>query len=215
MLPFSTLHVCTIIAVLDILRHFGWYKNKFGIQIKNAILYLCLVMVYMLMIILIGNGSIVELYRLAAIAVELFHCACYISNQCERKGVSLDRILIHAAFIEGVIATAAYFIPNVQSILINNMIRNGYPDVYLSFAKYRLYGLSYSMLYGMPVINSLIGAYAVYYALKNKIIYLLMAGIILFSAIINARISIVPIAICFIYMIIILNKNRLTVKKYM
>lgn len=92
------------------------------------------------------------------------------------------------------------------------MIRNGYPDVYLSFAKYRLYGLSYSMLYGMPVINSLIGAYAVYYALKNKIIYLLMAGIILFSAIINARISIVPIAICFIYMIIILNKNRLTVK---
>ena len=64
----------------------------------------------------------------------------------------------------------------------------------------------------MPVINSLIGAEAVYYALKNKIIYLLMAGIILFSAIINARISIVPIAICFIYMIIILNKNRLTVK---
>ena len=85
--------------------------------------------------------------------------------------------------------------------------------MYLRFASYRLYGLSYSMLYGMPVANALIGVYTVYYAIKNKLLYIILAFVILFSSVINARISIVPIALGLLYIIFVINHERIVGKK--
>ena len=128
--PFSTLHLCTVFALFSIISHWRDYRNRFMLHVRNSVIFLSLVMVYMLFIILIGEGSIVELYRLGAIAFELIPCACFISYYSEKKHLSIEKCIIMAAFIEGLIATISFFVPSVQSLLIGNMIRNGYSDVF-------------------------------------------------------------------------------------
>ena len=208
-LPFSTLHLCAIIALLSIIKHWNEYKYRF-LSVINIICFLFLIIIYMFFVISIGEGSFIDLYRLGSIIFEMIPCACYISYTCKKKKVHLEKVIIYSALIEGIIAIILFLSPKLQYLVINNMVTNGYPNSYLKFISYRLYGLSYSMLYAMPIVNAAIGMYTIYYALKTKIVYFFVAFIIIFSAIINARIAFVPIifgGIYLIYLIMLKKKN--------
>ena len=61
-------------------------------------------------------------------------------------------------------------------------------------AGWRMYGFSYTLAYAMPVVQSSVAAYCVYLGINRSYKYFIPMPLILFSAIINARIGIVIFA---------------------
>lgn len=206
LLPFSSLHIVAIIAWLHILTHIGSYRSVFNVHIKKNVFYLTLIMLYLFFVMAFNGrdiGNIVEvLYtRLGAIAFEMIPAACYVVYKASRRRVEVIDLIIYAATIQGIVSVVAFFVPSIQSFIISTMVRNGYSDVYLSFTSYRLYGVSYSMLFGMPIVNSIIGVIALYRSLTKGWKYLFYSILIIFSSVINARISFIVLIISLLYML--------------
>lgn len=207
LLPFSSLHIFAIIAWFHILTHIGTYKAFFNVNtLKKNVFYMTLIMLYLFFVMALNGREISnivgELYsRLGAIAFEMIPAACYVVYKASKRRVEIIDLIIFAATIQGVISVITFLVPSIQNFIVSIMVSNGYSDVYLNFTSYRLYGVSYSMLFGMPIVNSIIGVIALYRSLSKGWKYLVYAILIAFSAIINARISFVVLIISFLYML--------------
>lgn len=206
LLPFSFLHIVAIIAWLHILTHIGTYRAFFKGNIKRNVFYMTLIMLYLFFVMALNGQNISniirELYsRLGAIAFEMIPAACYVVYKASKRRVEIIDLIIFAATIQGVISVITFFVPSIQNFIISTMVRNGYSDAYLKFTSYRLYGVSYSMLFGMPIANSIIGVIALYRGLSKGWKYLVYAILITFSAIVNARISFIVLIISLVYIL--------------
>lgn len=213
LLPFSSLHIVAIIAWLHILTHRGTYKAFFHVHIKKVILYLTVIMLY-LFFVMVGGGrgisdTVGELYsRLGALSFEMIPAACYLVYKASKRRIDIIDLIIFAATIQGVISVITFLVPSIQNFIIYTMVNNGYSDVYLNFKSYRLYGVSYSMLYGMPIANSIIAVIALYRSLSKGWKYLIYTILIAFPAIINARISFIVLIISLLYMLYEVVRTR-------
>ena len=206
LLPFSSLHILALIAWCHILTHRTIYSKFFYLNIVKIALYLIFVMLYIFIVMLVnGQQAIValgEVYsRLGAFIFEMVPVACYIVYKAWRKHIDILDLIIFAATLQGIISVFSFLFPNIQNYIVSTMVENGYSDVYLNLKSYRLYGVSYSMLFGMPIANSIIAVLAFYLSFSKGLKYLICSLLILFSAIINARITFVVLIIFSIFIL--------------
>ena len=115
-------------------------------------------------------------------------------------------IIINTALLQAVTAIASFLIPNVQRFFVERMVAYGYNEVYTTLSSYRMYGFSNALTNATPVVQSIIAVISVWHALRYSKKYYLYALVLMLSAVINARISIVVFAIG----IVILMINRTT-----
>ena len=210
----SFLHLTTIIAIIDYCKHKGEYDKTFDRSLFNLWLKILLVLLYLFIIILFsGNDFISPLYRVGVINFEMIPTSCFIVYQCKRRKYDLIDIIIKAALIQGIICVITMFIPAAQSYLVHRMVSNGLNDKIISFSSYRFYGISYSTIFSMPILNSIISVIALYKAIKKHYIYFVYSLIIALSAIVNARISIVSFFISAVFMFVIIFRDKKDVLK--
>jgi hypothetical protein len=113
---------------------------------------------------------------------------------CFRKKYTeteLIELLLIVGTVQGLLAAFTFIYPEFKSFLLSKMLLYGQQDLYLDLARYRIYGISANMTFSAPIVQSMLGMMAVYLAVKKNMKYMLYFPLLAFSAVINARISIV------------------------
>lgn len=100
-------------------------------------------------------------------------------------------IVLVTASIQSILACLAFLFPNIQGFFVDRMISYGYDEIYTTLSAFRMYGFSNALTNAMPIVQSLIAVLTVWLAINQSVKYYILTFFLLFSAIINARISIV------------------------
>ena len=118
------------------------------------------------------------------------------SSMSVRNVGYLMRVLTTAATLQAVLALASLTIPAVQSTLHGMMQRYGvYSGQHLATWGYRIYGYGTSLMFAIPIVQSVIASWLVLRGILNrKLSSLLLSALIMFSAMINAKISLFTFA---------------------
>lgn len=116
-----------------------------------------------------------------------------IKNDYKRKDIWL--LLIHVAMIQAFLDLLAYVFKPIQDcccFFLQNVM--SIEDI-TWWREYRLYGLSASMTFAMPVTQALLGGLCFLYASKYNAKYYWAVPIIWVSGIINARVALIVVLI--------------------
>ncbi len=203
----NTMHFLAIIAYLLILLNKEYRFNDGRRYLQSLYLFLLVQSAYLFIVGILGTGSLMNAYDPLMYMLEGIPIAYVISKKTILGRCSFVNIVISAGVLQGCISILAFLIPSIQQVIINRMLSYGYREVVIFMAKVRMFGFSYTLPYAMPVAQSIICCLAIFLAINKSIKYIFCAGILAFSAIINARISIGIIGIgCFF---IIFDKLRL------
>lgn len=206
----NTIHLLFIIAILDLL----FLKNKktskiiLSRKIFVSIFLLSISIFYLLLIVLIKQTSILMVYEYIIILIEVITCSIYIILYIKEIGkdfFSFIDILLIIGNIQALIAIIAFLNKDVQ-LFFGDLIANGVyeGEKYRELMGYRIYGYSSSLLYATPLVQTILSNISIFLGIhKNNKRYFLLAPLMMFSAIINARTSIVLFSGCFILVIII------------
>jgi hypothetical protein len=169
------------------------------------------------MLIINQNNNLFIGYDLAVILLEVFPISFVIVKvflKCKGKKEFYD-LLIHAGLLQGIIAISSFIVPDIQMWVINRMIGYGFRDIIMSMADHRMYGFGYNFAYTLPIVQSFLAVLTIYLSINKNIFYILYTPILIFSAIINARASIVVLLIGLILISInVFEKNLKSIFKY-
>lgn len=215
-LTFSFLHITTLISFFDYLRYSKLYRRDFGNKIKKLWLGILCIQAYLFIIIFANDKNYVDpIYRIAAINIEMIPSACFIAFHVKRQKKDIIDIIIKAATIEAIVCVFTLLSSPFHEFIVGLMVSHGYSESYSMFVNYRLYGISYSMMFGMPILNSVLAVIALYKAITHNYQYLISTILLILSAVVNARISILMLIISLTFFIMIVLGDRfLRVKKF-
>ena len=109
---------------------------------------------------------------------------------------SLFDLLLAAGMLQAVTALLAYIFPEVHSAFLHSMFTQEDLDTtYGWVVEIRMYGYSLGLNFGTPVVEAMLAIYALYKAVNVNIKYIVFVPFLAFTAVINARTSMVVIAL--------------------
>lgn len=162
-----------------------------------------------------GNGLaylVGNIYWLISVVPACIMLICMINKNGYGTKDIVNFVLL-AGCIQGLIAAIAFVSPTIKQTLISSMIRGHVfeEDTYDTEIIFRLYGYSSGLTFGMPILQSFLAMLAIYMAVNTSIKYIVFFPLPAFSAVINARTSIVIFLIC--GLIILIEKNQKNLRK--
>lgn len=224
-MPIYLLHILTLHSAFLLVIHYKKEYPKYIIKtrILHLIVPLIIAMLYLLIVILINESSIMKLYQYILIIIEIPICVLYLCCYFVRHKYSIYdviNIVLIAGAIQGVIATLSFLVPPFKDVLINILTErihseNASSDIILAMAEHRLNGFASNLTFTTPIVQSLLGIISLYLALNRNYKYILYMPIMLFSALINARSSFVVLIYGLILIILMSAINRKTIQKFM
>jgi len=153
--------------------------------------------VYFALIILINGESAIGTIDPLLILFEKIPVCILFASVFERRNYSIDdvlRIVVLAGLIEAVLCIIALLNEHVKEEYLQLYISSGYDkglNVYRELATFRLFALASSPNFITPVILATSSIFSFYLCIRGRPFYILSGYILLFAAIINARISFV------------------------
>ena len=122
-------------------------------------------------------------------------------------------ILLNVGMVQGILSVLNFMIPSFHNWFVARIVSYGYDsDTWVVLGTYRLYGLSHSLTFFMPILHSVFFLISLYSFKKNMMKYAVYMIIFAFSAIINARTPMIIIGIG-IVLLIILRINKRSINK--
>lgn len=207
----NTMHVVGFVSLLY-LAIVGGVKRLLIVR-KNTLKLLSGFLVIFLYLLIfacfVNNQSISTILFPVYFIIDIIPFGFAMKEYMERNSLDFSwaiSIIINTALLQAITAVISFFIPNVQSFFVERMVAYGYNEVYTSLSSYRMYGFSNALTNATPIVQSIIAVVSVWLAPRYSKKYYLCALLLMFSAVINARISIVVFAIG----IVILMLNRTT-----
>lgn len=207
-LPVNTIHLVGLISIIYICL---FSSNRIGtIKLDRSVGYIVftfiLIMLYLAIFSIgINRGSITNIASPFYFIFDVIPFAYAIKIYGEKKQISFEAILdmgTVVGVIQAATAIMAFLIPSIQELFIALMTSYGYSSSLETFSSFRMYGFSPYLTFGTPVIQSVLAAYILFFKEKKGIKDYVCTAIIFFSAIINARISIIIILVGFFTLII-------------
>lgn len=188
------------------------FKTKLIIQYGiwvGIVLYICLVGF------ITGNGAeyiAPQIYWLLSVIPTATVISCVI----QREGMGIKGLIdcsLAAGMAQSFLAIAAFLSPAIKQALFTSLVQGHIIEEEKYIGEYyrRMYGLSGGLTFGTPVLQAFLAMIALYMALNYKSKYFLLIPFLFFSAIINARSSVVVVLIC--AGIILVQKNRNMARK--
>lgn len=154
--------------------------------------------------IILGSLNIGGMYIYFILGIEMPIVTTHIILYLREKKYSFDDfiiILLMVGTIQSLIALFAFMIPPLHQSLVKYMVDNGITELYLTL-NYRIYGFSRTLSSATPVVQSILAVFAFYYGINKNLKYFLYVPLLIFSGIINARISLLVLAIGFCFVIL-------------
>lgn len=207
----NTMHVVGFVSLLY-LAIVGGAKRLLIVREKTLKLLSGFLVIFLYLLIFacfVNNQSISTILFPVYFIIDIIPFGFAMKEYLERNSLDFSwaiSIIINTALLQAITAVISFFIPNVQSFFVERMVAYGYNEVYTSLSSYRMYGFSSALTNATPIVQSIIAVVSVWLAPRYSKKYYLYALLLMFSAVINARISIVVFAIG----IVILMINRTT-----
>ena len=211
LLMLNTMHVVGFVSLLY-LAIVGGAKRLLIVREKTLKLLSGFLVIFLYLLIFacfVNNQSISTILFPVYFIIDIIPFGFAMKEYMERNSLDFSwaiSIIINTALLQAITAVISFFIPNVQSFFVERMVAYGYNEVYTSLSSYRMYGFSSALTNATPIVQSIIAVVSVWLAPRYSKKYYLYALLLMFSAVINARISIVVFAIG----IVILMINRTT-----
>lgn len=208
-LPINTIHLVGIISIVYICL---FSSNRTGAirrdrSIETIVFAFVLIMLYVTIFsIVINKGRITNIAFPLYFIFDVIPFAYAMKIYREKRQIRFEAILDMGTFVgvtQAVTAIMAFLVPSIQELFITLMISYGYSSYsFESLSSFRLYGFSPYLTFGTPVIQSVLAVFILFFKEKKGIKDYVCAAVIFFSAIINARISIIIILIGFFTLIV-------------
>jgi len=112
--------------------------------------------------------------------------------------------------VQAFCSVLAIFVPGIQRFFVDRLIDYGYMDIYQYLSGFRLYGFAANMTFSMPILQSILLLIALNLSINGSPWYILSGITLAFSAVINARVSLI---VTLIGSALLLISSKLTVKK--
>lgn len=196
------------INILHFLSSFAWlmilFQDKFASKVilKSKIaapfFILMISICYSLTIILIESTSLLSIYGLFLLLIEIIPCSIYISMYCIKKRytyVDILRLLLIVGTIQGVISLVTFVNPNIHNRIVDYLVASGYTEIFSLLKKYRLFGFAGNLTFTMPIVQAFLAIMSIYLAITFNFRYFFYAPLLIFSGIINARNAMVVLLI--------------------
>lgn len=213
-LPINVCHILFIISIISISMNINGSLDtlKRTNLLRLVKIFFC-VFGYILFNILIYGTNIINSYEYFVIFFEVPIVVLYLYNYFQKKNYLFDDIIdliFTIAMIQAFLGILAFISTDVKKILVELLLKN-ISDInkekILGFSWYRFNGFSGSLNYTTPITQVVIATISMYKAIylkKSK--YILITPFLVFSAIINARISL--IIILFSFMLLVFYSRR-------
>jgi hypothetical protein len=186
-LPVSVVYLICIISVIFLtIQGRILQRHMVGLAVLLAAFW------YLLLISLLNGQDISGVSHVFWLAVAIYP-ACivfYIYNK-DQNFDYLFHVILCAALIQAAIAYASLFFEDFRVLISKLMIETGlYTQDHLDSFGYRIYGYGTSLMYAIPIVQSIIAAWTVMYSdLNNKILYFILGILLFISAVINAKVA--------------------------
>lgn len=211
----NTLHIVGGISWVLIIINFKYIKIGNVKELIKTLLFFCFFIMYIYLVSFFNkNPPIQSISSLLFILLDIIPAAFVLSRYFKLKKYTYYDILsffLLIGMIQALFSIFAFFIPEVQNFFIGRMLNYGYSDVYSSILTYRLYGFSSTLTYTMPIVQTIFSLLSIYMSISKNYKYIFLTPVLFFSAIINARISIVIFAVGIVLLsafIIFEKKNK-------
>lgn len=201
--PISTTVVLSVLFILYCFVNIGYMQSHINMKALLCTVWCYILMLgYLICVSIMSGRSILEaimtqrtkIYILTYTISGMLCMLCMIKKG-EYTKKQIWQIVITIGMAQAILAGIAYAFDPFQTVLCN-MIKNIMPAEDVDYWRnWRLYGLSCSLTYGMPIVQAIIGGLACIYAKSYNAKYYLYALIIWATGIMNARVAIVVIAI--------------------
>lgn len=210
---FNSMHLVGALAVFYLLIHIGPTADMLrSLKLGGLVLGVLLWFAYLLYSGILLNQedwifTLLPLYFLIDI-IPFGMAARIISIKNKWHADHFIDMIIIAAIIQAVFAMAAFFSPEVQSFFVSLFLDKEYDNIILEASKRRFYGLAAGLTFDMPIFQTVIAMIAIYPSRKLKLSNYIIAIILFFSAIINARNAIV-VAMIGLFAMVVLDRRPL------
>lgn len=196
----NSMHIIGLISWFVLIFKSGFTKKIMpGFAIKLILWFVFFAAYLFLISILFNHGTLNVFYTHIYFIFDIIPFALLIKQQFEEKQRSykdLFKLLTITILIQTFIILLAFFYNPFQQFLISRFVAYGYKSVYVSISRYRMYGFSGGLTFATPIFHSFASVVMFYYAIKEKRrIFYLFSILVLFSAIINARTSIIVVIV--------------------
>ena len=196
----NSMHVIGLISWIILVFSAGTSKNIIPKYALKLILSFAIFAGYLFFIsALFNHGTLYVFYTHIYFLIDIIPFGVVVRNYFVKKNRpynDLFSILFTTTLIQSFIIVLAYIYSPFQQFLISRFVSYGYKSVYVSISRYRMYGFSGGLTFATPILHAFVSILMFYYAIKDKKKrYYLFSLLTLFSAIINARTSIVVAAV--------------------
>lgn len=216
-LPFNIIHILCVIAMVYLIlnRKDGMLKlsDNYQLFMKYNVLFLLFSSVLNLM-----RGNLINIYIVFLYVVEVQICVIFLVKWAKKWKVDLLQIGIYCGVLQSIISLMEFLFPTLQQKIIDIYVLNGFPAETTWFIGKRFFGFSGQLTFTMPVLQvvfAIIVLEKLFNKESNKKLFSILEFVLLvFSALINARISIIILAVGVVYLLIKYHK-KITVKDYL
>lgn len=203
------------INTLHLVGAFSWLYILFFIKSINKTFKINKILIFYFLFILITiyiyyisalNGNSYEITSSYLFwMVDIIPSSIVVIHQCLRRGynfVNLLTLFIIVGNIQGLTALLAFIFPEIQSFFIERSVLSGSADVYIELQAHRMYGFASGLTFTTPIIQSILAVIALYLGVNKNLSFLLFIPLLVFSAVINARTSLVILLIGIILLVL-------------
>ena len=219
LLPFNTMHVVGIIS-LGVLVVF--YPKSFQNVVRRGdaatkVAYLVLGIIVMLMyniMIGIANNSLTagNIAESVYYLLDVIPFSILLTTYCNRRNYQANDyfdLLLLTGYIQAILAVASFFIEPLKIWFNRRLAMYGYASIDI-LVQHRNYGFAGTLTFATPVIQSILSLIAIYQGITKSKKYFFGAILLFFSAVINARTSLIVLGVGIIFLFI---RSQLSLKK--
>lgn len=174
--------------------------------IIKFIVFLILEVLVQTIITLICGYSIISSIKVFIYFIALIPSLLLILNICIKEDIRTNRLInliLIVSLIQSFLSVIAYLNIDFQNWFVEEMIEYGYGDTRFSqLAAFRLYGVATQLSFTTPIVQTFLSLITIFLGLIISKKYYIFSPFLLFSAIINARISIIMFGVGLFIMLI-------------
>lgn len=199
LLPFNMMHMVGLCSLAYLaLQLPSLWKNIYLTKLIYVVGLFVFLLFYLLLEMLGHSLSATSLAFPIYYLMDVIPFGLTLAVYSSKKGLTTQSFLDMVLFIgmvQAVLALLAFLFPPVKTLFVELLLSRGYDDIVLQLARNRMYGLAGGLTYSTPVMQSILALVAVYFSFTRSKKYLLCAGLLIFSAVINARTTFVVLLI--------------------
>lgn len=212
-LTFNSMHLVGLASISILMIQRETFESLINIrENKKLISGLFLLLIYLVGIYIFINHTlsvvVLPLYYLLDIIPFMFVVLSSHSFR-ERGQYYYFEFILHVGLVQVFLALLTFLSPSIKMTFEQLFLRYGYGEVVSSLVKVRFFGFAAGLTFATPVFHGILSIISLYLGLTYKRKYLLFVPLFVFSAIINARISIIVI---FIGGLLLVTISKLSIK---